>query len=131
MIPEKPIRTNEATCKNYDINTHQPVEKENKKASRATKEKNIMPKASKKQKPKKDVANKAKRRVLRDLNTSSESDISLRYVRKMKTIILINAWYLMTLVATMSYGTGALLVAYEHTLVAQWDSPKGYVCDNC
>jgi hypothetical protein len=40
------------------------VEKENKKASRAAKGKNLMPKASKKQKPKKDVANKAKRRVL-------------------------------------------------------------------
>ena len=111
IIPEKPIRKGRMK-QHAKIMTSTPikdnlVEKKNKKASRAAKGKILMPKASKKQKPWKDVANKAKRRVLQD---QSSSHI---YV----TIIKTNAWYVINLVATMSYGIGALLVAYGHTLV--------------
>ncbi|KAL3268559.1 hypothetical protein HHI36_007667 [Cryptolaemus montrouzieri] len=52
-------------------------ERANKKA--ATR-KNLMPKCSKKHKPEKNVATKAKRRVLQNQNTSSESDISFKQI---------------------------------------------------
>lgn len=137
MIPEKPIRKGR-TKQHAKIMTSTPVkdslvEKENKKASRAAKGKNLMPKASKKQKPNKDIANKAKRRVLQDLNTSSESDITLNQIcdddedNDLNKCLVCDEfgrnnelWYRCT-----SCGLWA------HASCTGWDSPKGYVCDNC
>lgn len=56
------------------------VEKENKKPTKAVQGKNVILKACKKHKPKKNVVNKAKRRVLQYLKTFSESDISLNQI---------------------------------------------------
>jgi hypothetical protein len=137
IILEKPIRKGRMK-QHAKIMTSTPikdslVEKENKKASIAAKDKNLMPKASKQQKPKKDVASKAKRRVLQDLNTSSESDVSLNQICDddedddfNKCLVCDEfgrnneLWYRCT-----SCGLWA------HANCTGWVAPKGYVCDNC
>lgn len=137
MISEKPIRKRQ-TKQHAKIMTSTPVkdslvEKENKKASKTTKGKNSVPKTSKKQKPKKDIVNKAKRRVLQDLNTSSESDIPLNQLcdddedDDLNKCLVCDEfgrnnelWYRCTSCAL-----------WAHATCTGWDSPQGYVCDHC
>lgn len=110
------------------------VEKENKKASRAAKGKTLCRKLARSRNLRKILRIRPKGAyLLQDLNTSSESDISLNQIcdddedDDLNKCLVCDEfgrnnelWYRCT-----SCGLWA------HASCTGWDSPKGYVCDNC